>query len=66
VDLIPQGRDVAVTDDTKHEYVKLLAHHRMTTAIRKQVLHSGNFLSFFLFHHFTRCAISLFFALMQH
>jgi hypothetical protein len=37
VDLIPQGRDVPVTDDTKHEYVKLLAHHRMTTAIRKQV-----------------------------
>lgn len=37
VDLIPQGRDVAVTDDTKHEYVKLLAHHRMTTAIRVQI-----------------------------
>lgn len=42
VDLIPQGQDVPVTDDTKHEYVKLLAHHRMTTAIRKQV-HSTTF-----------------------
>jgi len=37
VDLIPNGRNIAVTDDTKHEYVKLLAHHRMTTAIRKQI-----------------------------
>lgn len=37
VDLIPQGRDVPVTDDTKHEYVRLLAYHRMTTAIRKQI-----------------------------
>lgn len=36
-DLIPGGRDIAVTDDTKHEYVRLLAHHRMTTAIRKQI-----------------------------
>lgn len=38
VDLIPNGRDIVVTDDTKHEYVKLLAHHRMTSAIRKQVI----------------------------
>jgi hypothetical protein len=49
VDLIPQGRNVEVTDDTKHEYVKLLAHHRMTTAIRKQVhtLHIPNFMLIF-------------------
>jgi len=37
VDLIPNGRDIPVTDENKSEYVKLLAHHRMTTAIRKQV-----------------------------
>ena len=37
VDLIPNGRDVPVTEENKSEYVKLLAHHRMTTAIRKQV-----------------------------
>jgi E3 ubiquitin-protein ligase HUWE1 len=37
VDLIPNGRDIAVTDDNKHDYVKLLAHHRMTSAITKQV-----------------------------
>lgn len=36
-DLLPGGRDIAVTDDNKHEYVRLLAHHRMTTAIRKQI-----------------------------
>jgi len=37
VDLIPDGQKIPVTDETKHEYVKLLAHHRMTTAIRKQI-----------------------------
>jgi len=37
VDLIPGGQEIAVTDESKHEYVKLLAHHRMTTAIRRQI-----------------------------
>jgi E3 ubiquitin-protein ligase HUWE1 len=37
VDLIPRGRHVAVTDDNKHEYVRLVAHHRMTAAIRQQI-----------------------------
>jgi len=39
VDLIPNGRDIPVNEENKSEYVKLLAHHRMTTAIRKQVCH---------------------------
>lgn len=37
IDLIPNGRDIPVTDDNKQEYVRLIAHHRMTSAIRKQV-----------------------------
>ncbi|RHY47231.1 hypothetical protein DYB38_002462 [Aphanomyces astaci] len=37
VDLVPHGRDVAVTDDNKLEYVKLVTHHRMATGIRSQI-----------------------------
>ena len=32
------GRDIPVTDENKLDYVQLIAHHRMTAAIRKQVL----------------------------
>ena len=35
-DLVADGRNIAVTDENKHEYVRLVAHHRMTTAIRQQ------------------------------
>ncbi|KAJ0408912.1 hypothetical protein ATCC90586_005949 [Pythium insidiosum] len=37
VDLIPNGRHVAVTDENKMEYVKLVTHHRMATGIRQQI-----------------------------
>lgn len=37
VDLIPDGRNIAVTDENKGEYIRLVAHHRMTTAIRSQI-----------------------------
>jgi E3 ubiquitin-protein ligase HUWE1 len=37
VDLIENGRNIAVTDETKSDYVQLIAHHRMTAAIRKQI-----------------------------
>ena len=37
VDLIPRGRHVAVTDENKADYIRLMAHHRMTVAIRSQV-----------------------------
>ena len=40
VDLIPGGRHVPVTDENKAEYVRLVAHHRMTAAIRSQVRYS--------------------------
>jgi E3 ubiquitin-protein ligase HUWE1 len=37
VDLIPNGRNIPVTDDNKLEYVQLVANHRMTSNIQKQV-----------------------------
>eukprot|EP01041_Mallomonas_annulata_P000793 gene793-1538_t len=37
IDLIPNGRNVTVTDENKTDYVRLVAHHRMTTAIRSQI-----------------------------
>ena len=37
VDLIPGGRDIEVTDDNKEDYVRLIAHHRMTTSIKAQL-----------------------------
>jgi E3 ubiquitin-protein ligase HUWE1 len=37
VDLIPNGRNIEVTDSNKLEYVQLVAHHRMTSAIRSQI-----------------------------
>eukprot|EP00804_Cyclotella_cryptica_P030429 CCRYP_008520-RB/>CCRYP_008520-RB protein AED:0.03 eAED:0.03 QI:213/1/1/1/1/1/14/495/4469 len=37
IDLIPNGRNIAVTDETKEKYVDLVCQHRMTTAIEKQI-----------------------------
>ena len=37
IDLVPNGRNIPVTDDNKSEYVRLITHHRMTTGIHKQV-----------------------------
>jgi E3 ubiquitin-protein ligase HUWE1 len=36
VDLVEGGREVPVTDENKAEYVRLLAHHRMTASLRVQ------------------------------
>ena len=35
--MIPNGRNIAVTDTNKHEYIQLIAHHRMTAAIKAQI-----------------------------
>ena len=35
--MIPGGRNVPVTDENKAEYIRLVAHHRMTSSIRSQV-----------------------------
>ena len=36
IDLIPGGRKIPVTEDSKERYVELVCQHRMTTAIEKQ------------------------------
>ena len=35
--MIPGGRNIRVTEENKHEYVDLIAEHRLTTAIRPQI-----------------------------
>jgi E3 ubiquitin-protein ligase HUWE1 len=37
IDLVPNGRRTAVTEDNKDEYVRLVCQHRMTTAIQSQI-----------------------------
>lgn len=35
-DLIPNGRNIAVTEENKMEYIRLVCQMKMTGAIRKQ------------------------------
>lgn len=37
IDLLPEGRKIPVTEETKAEYVSLVCQHRMTTAIQSQI-----------------------------
>lgn len=37
VDLVPNGRNIPVTDKDKEKYVSLVCQHRMTTAIEEQI-----------------------------
>eukprot|EP00602_Paraphysomonas_sp_CaronLab_P004577 CAMPEP_0185036162 /NCGR_PEP_ID=MMETSP1103-20130426/28714_1 /TAXON_ID=36769 /ORGANISM="Paraphysomonas bandaiensis, Strain Caron Lab Isolate" /LENGTH=4103 /DNA_ID=CAMNT_0027573585 /DNA_START=26 /DNA_END=12337 /DNA_ORIENTATION=+ len=37
VDLIPNGRNIPVTDSNKADYIRLISHHSMTSAIRSQI-----------------------------
>lgn len=37
VELVPGGREFKVTEANKHEYVNLIARHRMTTSIKAQI-----------------------------
>lgn len=37
IDLIPDGRNIIVTDETKAKYVSLVCQHRMTNAIQSQI-----------------------------
>lgn len=36
VDLIPDGKNINVTDENKQHYIHMLAQHRMTSAIKEQ------------------------------
>lgn len=37
VDLVPNGRNIPVTDENKHEYVRLVTEYRLTGAIQDQL-----------------------------
>ncbi|KAI9321546.1 hypothetical protein BX666DRAFT_2072991 [Dichotomocladium elegans] len=37
IDLKPGGRDIAVTEENKHEYVALVTEQKLTTAIKDQI-----------------------------
>ena len=39
---MPGGSKIAVTDENKHEYVRLISRHRMTTGIKSQVRRKSN------------------------
>ena len=36
-ELCENGRNIRVTEENKHQYVDLVAEHRLTTAIRPQI-----------------------------
>lgn len=38
VDLVPNGRSIAVTDENKGEYVRLITQHRLTSVIEDQLV----------------------------
>jgi E3 ubiquitin-protein ligase HUWE1 len=37
VDLIPNGRDIPVTEENKHEYVRLVVRHRLLSSVQDQM-----------------------------
>eukprot|EP01012_Entosiphon_sulcatum_P054118 TRINITY_DN7464_c0_g1_i1.p1 TRINITY_DN7464_c0_g1~~TRINITY_DN7464_c0_g1_i1.p1 ORF type:complete len:3554 (-),score=564.91 TRINITY_DN7464_c0_g1_i1:189-10850(-) len=39
IDLIPNGRNISVTNENKEEYVRLITEFKMTTDIKKQIDH---------------------------
>ncbi|CAJ1438796.1 unnamed protein product [Effrenium voratum] len=39
VDLKPNGRNLPVTNDNKHEYIQLMSEHKMTNSVKQQIEH---------------------------
>ncbi|TEA13757.1 E3 ubiquitin-protein ligase TOM1-like [Colletotrichum sidae] len=39
VDLCPNGRDIAVTEENKHDYVRLVVEHKLLSSVREQMEH---------------------------
>ncbi|AFZ80372.1 ubiquitin-protein ligase 1, putative [Theileria equi strain WA] len=37
IDLIPNGRNIPVTDENKHKYIELLCRHKVTNGIKEQL-----------------------------
>ncbi|KAF4343676.1 e3 ubiquitin ligase HUWE1 [Fusarium beomiforme] len=44
VDLIPNGREIAVTEENKHDYVRLVVEHKLLSSVKEQM---ANFLQGF-------------------
>ncbi|RFU78018.1 e3 ubiquitin- ligase huwe1 [Trichoderma arundinaceum] len=44
VDLVPNGREIAVTEENKHEYVRVVVEHKLLSSVKEQM---ENFLSGF-------------------
>jgi E3 ubiquitin-protein ligase HUWE1 len=36
-DLVPNGREIAVTEENKHEYVRLVVEHKLLTSVQEQM-----------------------------
>lgn len=39
IDLIPSGRNTAVTEENKQEYVKLMVEYKLLTSVQEQMEH---------------------------
>ncbi|KAJ4016602.1 E3 ubiquitin-protein ligase tom1 [Fusarium irregulare] len=39
VDLIPNGREIAVTEENKHDYVRLVVEHKLLSSVKEQMSH---------------------------
>lgn len=39
VDLVPNGRNIPVTEENKHEYVRLVVEHKLITSVKEQMEH---------------------------
>src|SRR5699024_1356012 len=50
VDLVPNGRNIPVTEENKHEYVRLVVEHKLITSVKEQMEH---FLSGKSLYHFS-------------
>ncbi|KAM0556810.1 hypothetical protein ACHAPJ_005870 [Fusarium lateritium] len=39
VDLIPNGREITVTEENKHDYVRLVVEHKLLSSVKEQMAH---------------------------
>jgi E3 ubiquitin-protein ligase HUWE1 len=39
VDLIPNGREIPVTDENKQDYVRLVVEHKLLSSVKDQMEH---------------------------
>lgn len=49
VDLVPNGRNIPVTEENKHEYVRLVVEHKLITSVKEQMEHFLSGKSSYLF-----------------